>query len=55
MVCPCVALPFLVGGAAGASYSKSQMAVLSVALTMVFVLFLTYRAMANNCSKCKAF
>ncbi len=55
MVCPCAIIPIVAMGGAGASYSKSEMALLTVATTMVVVLFMTYKAMAENCSKCKAF
>ena len=55
MVCPCVALPFLVGGAAGASLRKSQVYVLIFSLLTIVVLIMTYRRLDENCSKCTAF
>ena len=55
MVCPCVALPLLIGGTAGASLRKNQIYVLLFMIATVIVLFFTYKKMDENCSKCKAF
>lgn len=55
MVCPCVALPFLAGGVAGASLTRSQIIILVICILTIAVLVETYKRLDDNCSKCKAF
>ena len=52
MVCPCLAVPLLVGGAVG-SASEVDMTLLSIAVSIVVVLYLILRTEEQKpCSEC---
>ena len=55
MVCPCLAVPLLIGGAVGSTY-KTDLTVLTLCLSLIVVIVLVFRSESSApCDACNAF
>ncbi len=55
MVCPCLAVPLLVGGAVGAA-RQTELVVFSLCMSIIVVIVMIFKAEAKApCESCNAF